>query len=192
MLRSSNRPLPTGAWLFVLLSVLGTDTSAEIYRYRAPDGSIVFTDAPPPGSERVEIHPNPTILPAFTERPTPRSDDEERPASDSAFAYEGVEIASPEEDEAIRANAGDLEVTILVRPPLRRERGDRLLVLLDGGPAGPPSPATTVRLEHLDRGSHTLQAIVVDENGTPMLRSSVRRFHVLRHSRLFGKTGPAQ
>ncbi len=168
--------------------------AAEIYRYRAPDGSIVFTDDPPPGSQRIEVHPNLTVGPDVGDERTPAAAADEgsvpaKPAATPA-GYDSVTIVSPAADEAIRDNAGNLTVSIETQPALRGERGDRLLVLLDGAPVGAATTATRIRLENIDRGSHTLQAVIVDPSGRPLLKSPVHRFHVLRYSRLFRKAGP--
>ncbi len=40
--------------VFILLSLLAVDSSAEIYQYRDANGKTVFTDSPPPSAEELE------------------------------------------------------------------------------------------------------------------------------------------
>lgn len=169
-------------WALCLL-VVSAPALAEIYRYRAPDGTVVFSDRPRPGSTRIEVGPNLTV-PA-----TPVEQEPSKPPAPPTATYESLEIVSPVNDETIRDNAGNVTVGIESRPILQSKQGHRLVVLMDGSPIGPPTTAMQIPLENIDRGSHTLQAIIVDANGQPLIRSGVLTFHLRRHSSLFNRSG---
>ncbi|MCQ4346401.1 DUF4124 domain-containing protein [Pseudomonas stutzeri] len=157
-----------------LLLALALPASAEIYRYLDDRGNPVYTNQPPQGvgAESLRLGPTNTVAaPAKAEEqaPTPR---------EAELRYSRLEITDvPDGDASLRANAGTFGVGVSLEPSLRE--GDLLQLLLDGQPVAPPGRQTRFQLESLDRGSHSLQAVVL-RGGEPVQRSTAVTFTVQR------------
>lgn len=169
--------------LALLLGVLPLTAQAQtVYKRQLPDGSIEFTDQRPKdaGAEEViELSPVQTIsappAPGFNRSTGQTSDGSSR---ESGGSYT-VTIASPAPEEAIRANAGNFSVQVQIEPGL--QDGHEVVVLLDGQEVAAGS-SLSVSLSNIDRGAHTLSAVVRDAGGGELARSGSVTFYVLRVS----------
>lgn len=182
------------AALFLAMSLTCGQVQAEehsIYRGRAADGSVIFSDQPLPGTESIEIHTAPTI-PALTTSPDDAAPDEKKPANDVAGPYQELKIVSPANDEVLRENAGRVVVTYVSTPPLNSKEGHYLRILLDGKPVDVPPGKMTVTLDNVDRGSHELGAEILSYSGDVLISSSKTVFHLRRYSALFKKSPTTQ
>jgi hypothetical protein len=185
----------TAALLAALAVIQVAWAAGTAYRWVDPTtGAIVFSDTPPPEGwpvrdlERIEL-PQPRTVPAF--RPPPAAP---RPAPSARRApaparppYERIWIAWPPHDESIRENAGNVTVQVGLEPPALRP-GDAVVLYVDGLPTVRAS-RLEILLENMDRGTHTLQAAVVDPAGNTVIRSDPVTFTLHRYSRLF-RRGP--
>jgi hypothetical protein len=103
--------------------------------------------------------------------------------------YDALVIVSPESEATIHDNAGNIDVEAEVTPPLRVAAGDRLVLIVDGAPM-PPSRRNHLTLTAVDRGSHTLQAQVVDPSGRTLISSQPLTVYMWQASALFpGRAG---
>jgi hypothetical protein len=96
--------------------------------------------------------------------------------------YASVAIVQPANEETVHDNEGNVSVQVAVSP--RLAPGDRIVLLLDGRPVS-QQPGTTLALSGVERGTHTLQAQVVDTNGATLAASQLVTFHMWQASRLF-------
>lgn len=163
--------------LFSLLALLSTAAAAEIYRYTDANGNTVFTDRPPPGNATpVDLPPANTVQmkvpepavpvePATTEQP------------ESAQPYRVLRLDGLPEGGVLRANSGSFTVSAQLDPPLRR--GHLLHFLFDGEPAAGASTATTLTLQNVDRGAHSLQLEILSGERV-VQRSATEHFTVQR------------
>lgn len=164
------------ALMLLLLPVLATAESA-VYRWVGPDGSVHFTDEPRPGAEKVIIGPV-QVVPRL-QTPKPGDVDHEAEAGSGAGGYQDFSFSAPAPDEAIRANNGVVGVRLSLSPGLRP--GHEVRVSLDGQPMGGSAPLS-FELPGLSRGTHTIQAEVVDQTGNTVVTAGPVTFHVLRAS----------
>lgn len=178
-------------WLITLLLV--TSAQADIYRSVDAEGNIVFTDEPGPGAEKIEVAPASVISP----EPSITTGDEEvdeilklspetepavtEQAADAVPAYQ-VRIIAPADDESIWVNNGNVTVSLIVEPQLNAERGDLIVLSVDGADVGQPQPSTSFQLTNLSRGTHTASATIVDSAGSPLTTSATVTFHLHRTS----------
>lgn len=172
------------AALLMLLFLL--PVHAEIYRWVDDSGNVVFSDEPQAGAERVDLPPTTTYTPVDEEAATdeilklsPEDEDEAQPQDVPDYQ---IRIVAPANDESIWVNNGDVTVSMIVEPTLDAERGDQVILRLDGEPVSEPRNTTTFQLNNLSRGTHSLNATVVDSNGVTLTSTGTVTFHLHRAS----------
>ena len=183
--------LPAVAVLSLLLMTAGWSSAvqAKIYKTVDAEGNVVFTDVPPNDqSKSVEMDRYNTYTPVVpvTTPSTPSADETNSRAADgeeppAPTRYDKLTVVSPRNDEAVRANSGDITINATVEPAIDNSAGHKLQVLLDGSVAG-TSNSSSVALQNIDRGTHQLSAQIVDANGKVLITSDTTQFHVLRAS----------
>ena len=161
-------------YIIIGLSLPCLITAQTVYRSVDKDGNMVFSDTPVEGAEEIEIKEVQTIpaLPVSSGEVLSTPAPEEKP-------YTSLKIASPGNDEAIRDNAGNLNVIIEINPQLQSMH--KLTLYLDGGEYG-SSSSTTFNLINLDRGTHQLRVVVQDPAGKILTSTPSITFHMLRAS----------
>lgn len=162
---------------------------SKVYKTTDERGRPVFTDQAPAGSQEVEID-EPMTFPAdvFAEdyRQFTATKKKERAAKAN---YRTLTITSPANDETIRNNAGNMEITFNLSPGLKP--GHKLQLLMDGAVRQEVRSSEPIALTNVDRGTHTLQLQVVDGESKEVLQSgSEVSFTILRHSILHPKPKP--
>jgi len=169
-----NRMLP----LLVALSLTGLAHGA-VYKWKDANGIVHYGDHPQPGAEEVKQ------IPIQTYRPTPVPPT--RPATggsgDTPLRYGPISFVSPANDTTIRDNQGNVAIQLSIEPTLRA--GHAITLNIDGTRQDQTTTKTTFTLSNLERGTHTLQAIVVDDQGNELRRSDTLTVHMVRQSELF-------
>jgi hypothetical protein len=74
-----------------------------------------------------------------------------------------IQITDPMANQTLQNTTPDLPVTVSVTPVL--VEGDMVQIYLDGQPVGNPSSSTTITIPKVLRGSHTIQAKVIQPKG---------------------------
>ena len=154
------------------------DARKKIYKQVQPDGTVTYTDEPGPRSEEIQVQPAPTYTPPKTPSFTPY----QPPArsTEPASGYSSFSISTPAHDESVRANTGDITVSVAISPGL--DAGHHIEYLLDGKLVQ-ATAATSIQLNNVDRGTHTITARLVDQRGATLEESSVT-IHLQRTSTL--------
>lgn len=147
---------------------------AQVYRSIGKDGSVVYSDQPSEGAVEVQVKELETVK----SLETPPLPDKPK-AQEKKDIYSALKITSPENDMAVRDNAGDLDVSVSVKPALNSNH--RLVLYLDGQEYS-RGDSTTIKLENIDRGTHQLRVAVVDADGRQLIDSRSVTFHLLRYS----------
>jgi len=160
--------------IFLCIFMMGS-TQAQVYRTVDKDGNVIFTDQATEGAVEVEIKELETIK--SLESTSPASS----PAANQVQAkqYASLEITSPQNELAIRDNAGNITVTVAATPRLRS--GHKLALYLDGAEHA-SGQTTSFQLQNLDRGTHQLRVAVVDAEGQEQISSATVTIHLLRFS----------
>lgn len=168
-------------WLTPALALLAGAAvhGADVYRSTGEYGEPVYSDEPQPGATRIEVPPL-TIIPAVPAAPASR--ERSAPAQDGGDGYAQFAIVSPSAEATVRDNAGNVHVGLRLSPGL--QGGDRIRIYLDGVAWGAPFHSTSMTLTNVPRGSHRLQAAIVDETGAEIARTGEVAFHLQRVSRL--------
>jgi len=167
-------------WL-ILLSAMSAITAhgAPAWTWVDASGQVHFSDRPVPGARQIELSGAQGFGAAVrAPAPAPAAGTTPPPAN-AASAYT-LEITSPAEQETLWNIGTMLNVQLSVEPAL--QPGHRFGVMLDGQRRNLNSTSSQFALGDVFRGMHTLQALVVDSNGTELARSPSRVFFVQQTS----------
>lgn len=159
--------------LFLVL-VLGLPIqAAEVFKTVGPDGEIKFTDRPEEGAVEVQVHGVQTVDGGgpIADSPVATQDD------DTPFSYNEFKIVSPSQDASLRDNEGKVAVKIVLSPGLRPD--DQINIYMNGNKLG-GGRSTNITLTNVDRGTHSLQASVVDKSGKDLARTDAVTFTLHR------------
>lgn len=163
--------------LFTLMSVVSlTVCAATVYRWVDENGVVHYSDQPHENAEKVHVAAPQTYKP--TPVTTPGS--QGAPQSQSASAYQSCLVTAPAND-ATFPNSYSVATAVQVSPSLRN--GDQVALLLDGAQVPNfPRSGGSFTINPIDRGQHTLQAVVRDLNGKVVCQSESVTFTVLQPS----------
>jgi hypothetical protein len=163
--------------LFTLMSLVSlactVAVSATVYKWVDEAGVTHYSDQPHENSMKVELQAPQTY-------PAPRSPTRAATTSASASAapaapYQSCALVEPTADETYM-NASSVSAAVALHPAARP--GDRIVLLLDGQRVpGLPTSGSQFTVP-VDRGSHSLQAVVQDSSGHVVCQSSTVSFNV--------------
>ncbi|MFS2125772.1 DUF4124 domain-containing protein [Pseudomonas sp. Pseusp97] len=152
--------------LTALLLAAALPASAQIYKYTDANGKTVFTNQPPTNvdAKPVELPPTNTVGPQAPVAAPATSGT----ANQASGAYQILALSNLPDDESLRQNNGTFVVNVVVQPALAPDH--QLQLLLDGQPYGAPTSSTSIGLQEIDRGDHTLAVQVLQ--GSRVLQAS--------------------
>lgn len=166
--------------------LLAGTVHGAVYKWKDTDGGIHYGDKPQPGAVEVDEIPLQTYTPSPARRSSTAGDGD----VEDAAPYSTLAFVSPANDATIRDNQGNVAIQLSVDPPLRS--GDSILVSVDGQRQEQTVSSTTFTLSNISRGTHTLQATVVDDQGNDLMSSDTLTLHMVRQSKLFQPQDPDQ
>ncbi len=159
-----------------LVVAVGAAHAGSIYKYTLSNGDVVYSDKPPPADQGEEVKLEP--LQSFSLPPAPPLEDStEKEDEPETAGYEAFKVTTPTNDATIRDNGGNVRVSLSLSPGLRS--GHSIEVMMDGQSIG-SGKGTSVTLTDVDRGTHTVQAAVKDNQGKEIARSNSVIFHLKR------------
>lgn len=152
-------------------------SQTKVYRAVDKDGNVTYSDKATPGSTVVEVAPVQTVSSQpSTSKALGGNAQSGVPAVPAV--YNEFSLVSPEHDKSIRSNSGAVTIGVRIDPELRD--GDRIRVLIDAKPFGEPSRLTVHTLTNIDRGTHRIEAQVIDGDGKVLASAGPVTFHLLR------------
>ncbi len=160
----------------IALCLLSQLNLAEIYQSVDDKGNIIYSDQASDKAEPVKL-PKANTLPAV--KVPPQESKSVAEPSDETFRYRRLAISSPAHDSGIEGGTGNIAVSVSAKPSLQKQHKIRLLM---DGKSQQESNSTHFQINNVDRGSHSLQAIIVDEAGKTLKTSSTITVHVFRPS----------
>lgn len=171
--------LSTGTF-FLLLS--NTELKAQeptntlqtttVYKVINPDGSISYSDQAQSNAVKLDVAPVPTI-PAYkpiTDKLAPSSD------SNKSTPYESFTILNPANGTTFHSGSGNISVSTKLEPSLKPE--DQIRFLLDDSEVK-VSSASSIQLNNIDRGTHSITAQVIDQSSNTLI-STTNQFTIHR------------
>ena len=162
----------------------GASASKTVYKVVGPDGRITFSDSPPAGqkAEKVKIGPTnvqpialPRDLPTRRLSPTKevQRDRDRRDQGPINFA-----IVSPTNDATIPPGQRFIVLQVAMEPV--PEDGYEFFAVVDGQRWAGTSSGSSLDISALERGTHTVQAVLLDAGGRPLAQSQAIQIHVKR------------
>ncbi len=169
-------------FLFLLL-LPSLILAQEIYKSTDSEGVPLFSDRKHKGAEKIEINSLPTTE---FRVPVPSSSAESLPSKGRSEAakvsYRSIVIENPVDDAVVWATGGPLAVLVSTEPAFEAASDYSIGLRLDGKLLEKRFQKGNISLDGVDRGTHTLQAVVLDPAGKVVVESSVITFHLKRHS----------
>ncbi len=164
-------------FLSILLCFYATLTSAEtkIYHWVDEKGKSHFADTAPPGTAEIVVENKNLVSTPQQQQPNRKNNTQK----EEVIKYL-AEITTPENDIAIRSNDGTLEVHVKTTP--EKKSTQRLQLFLDGQSLGSPQISPTIRALNVDRGTHQIQAKLLDEANNILATTQIVTVHLQRIS----------
>jgi hypothetical protein len=158
------------------LSVQAQESKRELWKWKDANGVTQYSDRPVPGATKVDLYtPTPPPGAAPAARPAPAAASA-KPAGAAAVQYQSLEIWQPDNGESFFG--ADATVNVRMRSEPSLASGDRLLLFLDGKLVEGAANSYEHTLASLERGVHSLAAVILDDRGNEKIRSEPRVFHV--------------
>lgn len=178
MLRGMNRII-----LPCLLLLVPSLAHAVICKTTQPDGTVSYADVPAAECEQ------PVNLPDYS-RYAPRPIQQQQwtrsgPAGANLVRterYTSMAIVKPGPGSTVRENDGKVVVNIALQPGLQQNH--KVMLYLNSVPVGAGFEGTSIELNGVRRGSHSLRAAVLDASGQRLIEAPAVRFTLRQASLL--------
>lgn len=168
-------------WLVLCMALVPVIAAGEVYRWVDEQGNVVYSDQPREGAETVELPEITTYKPASA--PAPAADQAGGEAGGETGKVYELRIVTPAPDATVRDNRGQMEVQLAAEPALHTDRGHRFALQVDDQSVQ-YTRAPVIQLTDVHRGTHTLQAWVIDRQDNPLSDKVSATFHMHQASRL--------
>jgi hypothetical protein len=165
--------------LFTLMSVASAVAlSATVYKWVDENGVTHYSDQPHENAEKVQIKQPQT----YSAGPIPGAQASSAPASRQADNTYTCTVTQPTTDQTF-PNTTSVTVAATFSP--QPHSGDQSFLLLDGARIPSfPQGGGSLTIDPIDRGQHSLQAVVQDSSGKMLCQSTSVSFTVLQPSLL--------
>ena len=166
------------AIFFTILSVACTvvASAATVYKWVDENGVTHYSDQPHENAQKVTVQA-PQTYSASHDLYSSSQTAPKAPASSYTCS-----VAQPTNDQTFQ-NTSTVSFAAEANPA--PTNGDQVVLLLDGAKVPNfPSSGGAVTLDSVDRGQHTVQAVVQDSTGKPVCQSTPVTFTVLQASTL--------
>lgn len=180
-------------WLCVGLLVLGNAAAQqsgkrEMWMWKDANGVIHYSDRPAPGATKIHVATTappaatPNTPPPATSRPATAAASPDAPSvgdgqqDGTPTTYKSLTIEQP--SNGATYFGADAQVSISVRSEPALAGTDRLVVFLDGKPLEESATSPGTALSGLDRGMHSVYAVILDKSGLEKIRSETIAFNI--------------
>ncbi|MEW8506719.1 MAG: hypothetical protein AB2598_08420 [Candidatus Thiodiazotropha sp.] len=158
-----------GILLITLLMALPL-FARDVYKYISEEGEVIYSERYHPDAERIKVTDSKRVSPVSEAELS----DEDLAAA--AGEYADFSIVRPSDNETIRNDEGTVPVGISLSPNLAE--GHVIHLYVDGTKLDSEVKQTQVILQQLSRGTHSLQAKIVNSEGESLIDSNSITFHL--------------
>ncbi|MEJ2608612.1 MAG: DUF4124 domain-containing protein [Candidatus Thiodiazotropha sp.] len=156
--------------IFLALLLSQPLLARDVYKWTTEEGEVVYSENYQPGAERIQVIDKKKSISLDLDK----LDSEAQAAANGE--YTDFSIVQPGDKETIRTDGGTVSVGISLSPPLAS--GHVIHLYVDGTKLSSDITTTQMVLEKLSRGTHTLNAKVIDAKGNTVKESGNISFHL--------------
>lgn len=164
------------AGVLCALAAVAQGSSRELWTWTDANGVTHYSDTPVPGAKKVQLTGYGAPVPTGSSTPAMPPSSRSQAGEDEAVSYRSIDVAQPTEGATFFGADATVNVVIDTDPVLAPAH--RLALYFDGKLVQGATNSRQYTIGNLARGTHTLAAVVQDENGTELMRSPVRTFYV--------------
>lgn len=148
-------------WTLLPILLVSQVTFAQtIYQWTDSQGNTVYSDKPHQGAQEVTVPDLPTYqAPKIQKTTSTQTQTKAAPQT----VYQAIAIVSPNNEETIWSNPGIIPVSVTTDPALAK--GDKIVITVDGKQMLESTTGAGLELKGIDRGTHSIQAQIVDAGG---------------------------
>jgi Domain of unknown function (DUF4124) len=167
--------------LFTLISI-GCSFAAVIalagtvYKWTDENGVVHYSDQPHANAQKIQLQQAQTYTSTQPGVSTGAATAPAAPPPAAPSGYRGCAVVEPQADQSF-ANLDSITVVVQTDPPLRA--GDQIFVTYDGQPLnGNAATGGRFTISPVERGTHTVQAVVRDSEGAVLCQAPGVTFNV--------------
>ena len=152
-----------------------TSASTKIYKVVKPDGSIIYTDKPPPGASEYKLLKQPNLMPSMTTNQNSKAKETQL----TPVIKPTLELLKPANEATVRNNAGEVNIEASLAPEMTGQ-----FILYLNGQLHSRNSAPMFELEGLDRGSYNIKIEFLDQSGKLLASTQPSTFYLHKASAL--------
>lgn len=164
------------AGVLCALAAVAHGSSRELWTWTDANGVTHYSDTPVPGAKKIQLTGYGAPPPGGTSTPATPPSSRSQPDEDQVSSYRSIEITQP--TEGANFFGADATVNVVIDTDPVPAPAHRLVLYFDGKLVQGATNTRQYTIGNLARGTHTLAAVIQDENGTELMRSPVRTFYV--------------
>ena len=161
-----------------MLVMFAQPVLAKLYKCEDAEGNTIYTDKACADGKELKLPPLHTYTPVVV----PPSFPTQKDGNKGLDTYESISIIEPKNDQVIYDNTGTVTVGIKLVPELKTLKDHKFSIALDGKQLKTRGVTNQIRLNNVDRGTHSVQVFVVDAANSILLSSNTITFHLKRES----------
>ncbi len=166
---------------YILCLLLCVSVSAKVlYKTVKADGSVVYSDVNNQGAVPVNLSSmNTVVMPALNNASSQTATQNIRVKKVRPKVQYSVSIRSPEAEQTLRDNAGEVKISVSVLP----KKSGKFQLIFDGQIFKTQSKSQ-FQLERVNRGAHTIKVNFLDNSGKILASSKQQTFYLQKASAL--------
>lgn len=143
----------------------------QVYLGLDKNGVPLYSDKPVPGAQKIELK-----VSLQSQSPQQATSIQPLPPLEQNQTNYQLSILSPDEQESLLSNQGEVVVEAAVKPALAEQH--QLRLVFDQSQQSPLQKSTNFRLLGVERGEHQIQIQALDQNGKLIAESPVTTFYL--------------
>lgn len=151
-------------------------STRDLWVWKDANGVTHYSDRPVPGAQKMTITGSTPVPASAAPAASTATKPAGKPAEPASVQYSLLEIWQPESGASFFG--ADASVNVRMRSEPQLAQGDRLLLYLDGKMVEGSPNAYEYDLTGIERGAHSLSALILDARGNEKIRSAPRVFHI--------------